>query len=169
MKRRLLVLRHAKSDRGAGALDDFDRPLSKRGKKDAPRVGEWLKAQGLAPDCILSSPAVRARDTCRAVVDALGIAREGVVFDDRLYLAPPETLLEVLATAPAKAGTVLLVGHNPGLDGLVEYLAADPPARTASGKLMTTAALAWFETDDPWQRLGAGGAVLVALVRPKER
>jgi phosphohistidine phosphatase len=169
MKRRLLVLRHAKSERGGDAANDIDRPLSKRGRKDAPRVGEWLKAQGLTPDHVLCSPAVRARDTVHAVVDALGLPREQVSFDERLYLAAPETLLEVLSAVPAKAGAVLLVGHNPGLDGLVEYLAADMPAHTASGKLMTTAALAWIETDDPWRRLEPGCGNLVALVRPKEQ
>ncbi len=169
MKRRLLILRHAKADRSGDVANDFNRPLVKRGEKDAPRVGEWLKEKGLMPDHVLASPAVRARETANAVVDALGLPRAQVHFDERLYLAPLETLLEVLATAPAKAGAVLLVGHNPGLDGLLEYLVADEPARTASGKLMTTAALAWVETNDPWRKLEPGGGNLVALVRPKEQ
>ncbi len=168
MKRCLLILRHAKSDRGGGDAADFDRPLSKRGKKDAPRVGEWLQRHDLKPDHIIASPAVRARDTAHVVADTLGLSREKVNFDERLYLAAPETLLEVLATAPAKARTVLLVGHNPGLDALLENLAADAPARTASGKLMTSAALAWLETEDQWRKLEPGGGNLVALVRPKE-
>lgn len=169
MKRRLLILRHAKSDRDGVTARDFDRPLSKRGHRDAPRIGAWLKAQGLKPDLILSSPAVRARETAIAVADALGLARKDIVEDERLYLASLDTLLEVLAVTPAKTGAVLLVGHNPGLDTLVEYLAADPPARTGAGKLMTTAAVAWFETDDPWRRLEPGGGRLVALMRPKEQ
>lgn len=169
MKRRLLILRHAKSDRDADAARDFDRPLSRRGQRDAPHTGEWLRAQGLKPDLVLSSPAVRARETAIAVADVLGIARKDIVEDERLYLAPLDTLLEVLATTPAKTGAVLLVGHNPGLDTLVEYLAADPPARTDAGKLMTTAAVAWFETDEPWRRLEPGGGRRVTLMRPKEQ
>ncbi len=169
MKRRLLVLRHAKSDRDEGAAGDFSRPLSRRGHKDAPRAGAWIKAQGLKPDLILSSPAMRARDTAIAVADALGMPRRDVVEDERLYLAPLDTLLEVLAAMPSKTATVLLDGHNPGLDTLVEYLAAEPPARTAAGKLMTTAAIAWLETDEPWRRLAPGSGCLVALVRPKEQ
>lgn len=168
MKRRLLILRHAKSDRD-DSVNDFDRPLAKRGAKDAPRVGAWLKAQGLTPDHIFSSPARRAQETALAVVDALGLSHEAVHFDDRLYLAPPGTMLEILATAPAKARTVLLVGHNPGIDALVEALAADPPERTSSGKLMTAGALAWLETDDPWRRLEPGGAALMTVWRPKEQ
>ncbi len=169
MKRRLLILRHAKSDRDGDAAQDFDRPLSNRGHRDAPRTGAWLKTQGLKPDLILSSPAARARETAIAIADALGLARRDVVEDERLYLASLDTLLEVLAATPVKTGAVLLVGHNPGLDALVEYLAADPPARTAAGKLMTTAAVAWFETDDPWRKLEPGGGRLVALMRPKEQ
>lgn len=168
MKRQLLVMRHAKSDRAGESGDDFARPLAKRGLKDAPRIGQWLLANDLLPDHLLASPAVRARETALAVAGALGLPAESVHFDERLYLAGCERLLEVVAEAPAKARRLLLVGHNPGLDELVEYLAEDPPARSTGGKLMTTAALACFETDESWRRLSPGGARLLQLLRPRD-
>jgi phosphohistidine phosphatase len=71
MSRELLLLRHAKSDWETGALDDFDRPLAKRGRKEAPGVGEWLLREGLVPDLVISSPAERAKETASLVCDAM--------------------------------------------------------------------------------------------------
>lgn len=167
MTRRLLILRHAKSDRDGDVARDFDRPLAKRGRKDAPRVGAWLSSQGLIPDHVFSSPAERAKETVHAVVDELGLERRSVHFDKRLYLAGPETLLEVIAASPPDAKTVLVVGHNPGMDELLEALAALPPGRTEGGKLLTTAALAWLETDDDWRSLQPGASRLIELWRPR--
>lgn len=168
MKRELLLLRHAKSDRDGRVDSDFERPLAKRGRKDAPRVGAWLRKQGLLPDLVLSSPAVRAGQTTAAVIESLELPAERVQFDERLYLADCQTLLEVLAAVPPRTARVLLVAHNPGLDELLECLAEDPVERTDSGKLMTTATLAWLATDDPWRTLTPGGSRLVRLVRPKD-
>lgn len=168
MKRELLILRHAKSDRDGNAGSDFERPLARRGRKDAPRIGHWIREHDLLPALVLSSPAVRARETVQAVAAALDLPAGNIQYDERLYLADCETLLEVLSGVPARTGRVLLVGHNPGLDELVECLAEDPPERNSSGKLMTTAALAWLATDDPWRKLAPGSSRLLQLVRPRE-
>ena len=166
LTRQLLILRHAKSDRD-DSVPDFERPLARRGDKEAPRVGERIREHGWIPDYVLSSPALRARDTARAVIRVLGLPDDIVRFDDRIYMASRATLLQALAACPVEARRALLIGHNPGLEDLVEYLVDKPPERTAEGKLLTTAALACVETDSPWAGLKRGGAHLVELLRPR--
>lgn len=167
MPRELLLLRHAKSEWQSGVDNDFLRPLAKRGKKDAPRVGEWLYREGLVPDLILSSPAERARQTTMKVCKSMDFAKKKVVWDKAIYGAGLDTLLEVLARCPAEAASVLLVGHNPGLEELVRYLAGDELDEPGDGKLMPTAALARLEMPDDWTGLDAGCAHLLAITRPR--
>lgn len=169
MSRTLLVLRHAKSDWNTPAGTDFDRPLAKRGRKDAPRMGHWIRHHGLCPDYIVSSPAERTKETVLAVIDALALQNRMVHWDRRVYLASLGDLLESLADCPAKAGIVLLVGHNPGMEELVRYLGGDQVVTPEDGKLMPTAALAELAMPDgPWTNLGAGCARLLRLARAKE-
>lgn len=165
---RLLLMRHAKSDWQAAVPSDFERPLNPRGRHDAPRMGQWLRAQGIVPEVVLGSSARRARQTAEAVLAALGLEADRLRLRDELYLAGRATLRQVLAEEGGAAGTVLLVAHNPGLDDLVSWLAASPPPLSASGKLMTTAAIAWFELPDGFARLQAGRGRLRALWRPSE-
>jgi phosphohistidine phosphatase len=167
MPRELLIMRHAKSDWDSSARRDFDRPLAKRGKRDAPRVGAWLYREGLVPDLILSSPAERARATVIKVCKRLDINRQEIHWEERLYEAETTTLLDVLGQCPAQSSTVLLVGHNPGLESLLRYLTDndfDPPE---DGKLLPTAALARLEMPADWSRLARGCATLISLTRPK--
>ncbi|MGE0371159.1 MAG: histidine phosphatase family protein [Gammaproteobacteria bacterium] len=166
--RTLLILRHAKSDRDGAAVDDFARPLAARGRRDAPRMGRWLRTRGLRPDLVLSSPALRTRQTTEAVQEALELPAERLRFDDRLYLAALATLLAVIADCPARTGTLLLVGHNPGLEELLEHLCAEAPPRNAAGKLLTAGALARLTVRQGWKKLEPHGASLVELVRPRE-
>jgi phosphohistidine phosphatase len=166
--RTLLILRHAKSDRDGAPADDFARPLARRGRRDAPRMGRWLESRGLLPDLVLSSPARRARETTEAVTAVLRVPATHIHYDDRLYLAASDTLLAVLAGCPSRAGTLLLVGHNPGLEELLEHLSAEPPPRNAAGKLLTTGALAQLTVRPAWSKLAPRGATLVELVRPRE-
>jgi phosphohistidine phosphatase len=166
LTRQLLILRHAKSDRDA-AVADFDRPLARRGLEEAPRAGGRIAARGWPPDHVVSSPAMRARQTALAVARVLGFAEAAIRFDDRLYLAPRRALLDVLADCPAQAARVLVVGHNPGLEELLEYLADAPPPRDARGRLLTTAALACLETEAPWAEPARGRARLLGLLRPR--
>ncbi|MDZ7751005.1 MAG: histidine phosphatase family protein [Gammaproteobacteria bacterium] len=168
MTRRLWLLRHGKSDWHAGTPDDFDRPLAKRGGRDAARMGEWLAARGPLPDHVVSSPAQRARQTTLAVCGSLGIGKRQVFWDTRIYEAPLDQLLEVLADCPASATCTLLVGHNPGLDELLMHLSGGHAEADPKGKLMTTAALAELALPDDWSVLPAGCAELIIQQRPRD-
>jgi phosphohistidine phosphatase len=168
MLRELLILRHAKSDWDAGVASDFERPLAKRGKKDAPAVGAWLYREGMVPDHFVSSPAVRARDTALKVCKSLDLKKKDIVWDEDVYEAQLSDLLAVLKRVPADAHTVLLVGHNPGLEDLIRYLAGRDVDEPPDAKLLPTAALARLEMPDDWTRLEPGCAVLLAVARPKQ-
>lgn len=123
--RTLLVLRHAKSDWNDGTLPDHDRPLNQRGRRDAPRVGDALAARGLIPDLVITSDAVRARETTEAVVRASGYAGD-VQSAPLLYLAAPDDICAVLRTVEAvEARTIMIVGHNPGFSELVTKLTGE--------------------------------------------
>jgi phosphohistidine phosphatase len=164
----LYLMRHAKSDWHSAAQSDFDRPLNKRGSKDAARMGQWLQQHNMSPSLVLSSPAQRTRQTVLAVTAKLGVNSDEIVFSRDLYLADRATLLKVLHSIPESTDSVLLVAHNPGMDELVDWLAPEPPPVSDSGKLMTTAALAIFEVSGPWAKLKRGGVALQQLLRPKE-
>ncbi|MCC6207600.1 MAG: histidine phosphatase family protein [Gammaproteobacteria bacterium] len=166
--RTLLILRHAKSDSDGDVVDDFARPLSARGRRDAPRMGQWLRTHGLRPDLVLSSPALRARQTTEAVLEALDLPGDRLRFDDRLYLAEVDTLLAVIAECPVRTGVLLLVGHNPGLEELLEQLSAEAPPRNTAGKLLTAGALARLSMRQAWKHPAPHGAALIDLIRPRE-
>lgn len=168
MGRELLLLRHAKSDWAGPTGSDFERPLAGRGKKEAPKVGQWLRRQGLVPDWVVSSPARRARQTTRRVCEGLGIDSAQVVWEPRVYEAEAGTLLAVLGASPPAARRVLLVGHNPGLENLLAYLWGDACVVPEDGKLLPTAAVAWLELPEDWSALAYGCAALRSLTRPAE-
>ncbi|WP_295542202.1 histidine phosphatase family protein [uncultured Thiohalocapsa sp.] len=168
MPRELLILRHAKSDWDGGATSDFERPLAKRGRKDAPRVGEWLYREGMIPTLIISSPAQRARETALKVCKCLDLAKRDIVWDADIYEADLPALLGVLSRVPASARLVLLVGHNPGLEDLLRYLAGADVDEPDDGKLLPTAAVARLEMPDDWSHLELGCAGLVGIVRPRQ-
>jgi len=117
----LLLLRHAKSSWDHPELHDHDRPLNKRGKKEAPIVGTYLKENGLVPDLILSSTARRARDTAQAVLEESGFSGEIDLRQD-LYLSDAACYLDILRSLPDDASRVLVVGHNPDLEELLTLL-----------------------------------------------
>jgi phosphohistidine phosphatase len=122
--KRLLILRHAKSSWAETSQDDWERPLHARGLRDAPKVGAWLRERAVMPDVIMTSDAVRAHTTAQAVAAAAGYSRE-IVADPSLYLAKPEDLIDVLNSVTDEADTVLIVGHNPGLEELVQLLTGE--------------------------------------------
>lgn len=167
MKRELLILRHAKSAWDTGAASDFDRPLAKRGRKAAPRVGRYLAAQGLRPDFVVSSPALRAKQTVIAVCDEMDIDEESIHWDERIYGGWTTTLIDVLRDSPDTAVRVLIAGHNPGLESLVESLSSEPVEIPGDGKLMPTAAVAHLEIGSDWRRLDRGAGRLLSLTRAR--
>lgn len=166
--RELLILRHGKSAWDTDAPTDFERPLAARGVRDAPRMGRWLAEHNLRPDAVICSPARRARQTGRATCEAAGVEGVGVAFDDRIYGAGVGELVRVLGDVAPAARRVLLVGHNPGLEDPVRWLAHEPPLVPPHGKLMPTCALAWLALPEDWSRLAPGTGHLRAITRPKE-
>ncbi len=113
--RRLILLRHAKSDRPAG-VRDLERPLNKRGRRAAPAVGKRMAEEGLRPDLALVSPATRTRETWAAIKDELGAPPDETV--PEIYEAAAEDILAAIRGASEEAATLLVVGHNPGLGDL---------------------------------------------------
>jgi phosphohistidine phosphatase len=163
-----LLLRHAKSSWAGDAASDFDRPLAKRGKQDAEKVGSWLQRQKLVPDLILSSPAKRARKTILAVCRQIPFDAENIRWMPEIYDAGLTDLIKVLNDCPDKANTVLLVGHNPGMEYLLEYLCRDRVPAAADGKLLTTACVANVEIAGKWSHLSESCGRLVSITRPAE-
>nr|VFJ63745.1 MAG: phosphohistidine phosphatase [Candidatus Kentron sp. FW] len=164
--RELLLLRHAKSDWDAGAESDFERPLSKRGRRDAPRVGQWLRQKGLEPDLVISSPATRTRQTACEVFKVFGIEEDRIDWEARIYDAGLGMLLDVLAECRRRTGRVLLVGHNPGLALLLTYLCGSTVEPPPDGKVLPTATLARIGMPSDWRELQADSGNLVSLTRP---
>ena len=167
MSRTLLLLRHGKSDWSTG-VDDFDRPLKKRGVNSALKIGRWLNDNTLAPDYIITSPAKRAFQTARILAKCAGIRKKDIDKDEHIYLASPESLLYVLESLPEQAKRIMLVGHNPGLEQLLYFLVNGQLKIPADGKILPTAALAVLEMPDKWSKLKNGSAELTELIRPRE-
>lgn len=167
MSRELFILRHAKSDWHSDASEDKARPLNKRGRRDAPRIGAWMREHYLYPGWIYCSSAMRARETLTAIARELQLADERITYTDQLYLADLSKLLSFLCDVPQDFNSVMLVGHNPGLDDLVNYLSKKQVPLTDSGKLMTTSCLVQFKLPDDWSEL-AGQGELVQMVRPAD-
>lgn len=164
MTHELLLLRHAKSDWSV-EMDDFSRPLKKRGRRAAKQIGRWLREQDLIPDAILSSPATRALATAQRVCKQLDIDKSAIICDPRIYEADASTLLTVLRTT-CRERRVLLVGHNPGLENLLEKLITHSIPLSIKGKCLPTAALAQLVFEGDWTTLAEGGAKLITLIRP---
>jgi len=118
----LALLRHAKSSWKNADLDDFDRPLNERGKRDAPMMGRRLQARGVRPSLIVSSPAKRARQTARLVAQAINYPVEFLQREAELYLADPGTILAAIAAQEDSFGSIVVCGHNPGMTDLANRL-----------------------------------------------
>ena len=156
-ERTLILLRHAKSD-WSGEEPDIDRPLAKRGRRQAPDTGRWLARSIPGIDLALVSPAVRTRQTWDLVCRELG-RRPKTRFDDRLYAASDQALLGVVQELPDRLETVVLVGHSPGLPDLVLLLTGDSVP-------MPTSAVAVVVLPGSWGTTGQARGELVASGRP---
>ncbi len=157
----LLLLRHAKSEWDNTGLPDFERPLAARGRRDAPTMGKALKKRKPLLDMIIASPAVRARETIEAVIEAAKLDIQPQ-FDESIYGASSDTLLALVRRLPKNSSCALLVGHNPGFEELVGRL-------TGAYEPMPTAALACIEFhDDPWEHVQDKAGKLAWLLTPKQ-
>lgn len=163
------LLRHAKSSWENPGAKDFDRPLAKRGEAAAPRMGAFMAKQGIAPDLILCSPAVRARQTLDLVLPQL-TGTPTVAYEEAFYLAAPSVLLGRVRKIGAKVHHVMIVGHDPGMQGLAMDLAGtgDAEALASLARKFPTAGLAVirFKARE-WAKVGSGKGHLELFVTPK--
>jgi phosphohistidine phosphatase len=160
----LILVRHAKSSWKELTASDFDRPLNRRGERDAPRMGEHLASRIPRPDALVSSSAVRALETARAFARAFGLRPEEVRAERELYLASAETWLGAIARLDEAWERVAMFGHNPGISDLVRALT------NALVEDLPTCAIAELELEvDHWGEVGPGSGRLVRTDRPKDQ
>jgi len=155
MDRRLVVIRHAKSD-WANDLPDDQRPLNPRGRREAPLIGPWVVEHVGAVDLVICSTAVRARETFARS----GLTAAEVRHDERVYAASQHDLMSVLDEVSDSLGTVALVGHNPGLSELVRTLTSEPVE-------LKTSAIAVVAWQGGWPDVWARSASLVSHATPR--
>ena len=166
--RRLLLLRHAKSDWPDG-VDDAMRPLAERGRSDAPEMGKAIASARLVPDFAMVSTALRTRQTWELVSPLFG-KEVTVRFENGLYAASDRTILDFVRTAPAEAETVMMVGHNPGLERLARSFAksGDVDAIRRLEKKYPTCALAVIELPiNAWREASPPAGRLEMFLTPK--
>ena len=158
----LLLLRHAKSSWDNDQLADFDRPLNDRGRGDAARIGKLLNSLDLVPDRIITSAAKRAAATAKRVAEATSFDGD-IVLTDELYLADPETYIDLARQTDDNIATLMMVGHNPGIEELVEQLGG-------RAERMPTAALACIRLSiDSWLEISPDETyALEGVWRPRE-
>ena len=162
--RRLMLLRHAKSDWPAG-VEDHERPLAKRGLRDAPRMGKEMAARGLVPALVLVSTAMRTRQTWDLVRPSFGAVAERR--EKAIYEAQPEAILRVIRATPADMPSLLVIGHNPGLELTASFLAGDGPQHRALSVKFPTCALAVIDFEaQSWQEIGQGQGTLALFLTP---
>lgn len=163
--RRLILLRHAKSDWSQAGLPDHDRPLASRGRRACALLSAYLRSSRPAPDLVLCSSALRTRQTLDGIRAGLP-ADVAVLVEDRLYLAGGADLLVRLREVDDGTGAVLVVGHNPGIHELATGLLGSTGHRKLPA--FPTGALAIVDVAVPgWGRLGPGAARLAAFTTPK--
>ena len=159
----LVVIRHAKSSWNDASLADRDRPLNQRGERDAPEMGRRLAARGGAPDLVVSSPAVRAFTTARAIAEAVGYPVKRIVENERLYGADGAELLDAIRGLDERFQRVFLFSHNPGLTDLVNALSEE--ARIDN---VPTCGVVEFQVHaDRWADVGPGTVQRIDFDYPK--
>lgn len=161
-----MLMRHARSDWQYG-LPDIDRPLSKRGRKDAHAMGKHLAQINALPDRLVISPAQRTCETADLLFQH-SEHKTHITVDRELYLASCETLLELAEAYAIEDQRLMLLAHNPGMDSIVSYLASQPPPRSSTGKLMTTCAVALLEFHTPGDMQQPHSGILTTLIRPED-
>ena len=161
----LTIIRHAKAESPEEFVNDFDRPLAPRGRKDAGHVAKFLTRLEPPIDWLISSPAVRTRQTMEQIATGLAFG-ESIIWQDSVYLADAETLLHVLSETPQDIEHVVLVGHNPGMEELIAGLCTGSPPHL--NLAMPTAALAHLHLEIFWwNQIRWGCGQLQLLVTPK--
>jgi phosphohistidine phosphatase len=157
----LFLLRHAKSSWDNPNISDFERPLNKRGLETAPFIGKLLYDRKIQPDLILSSPAKRAKQTAILVKETGELSVE-INYEDNIYEASPLRLLEILSKVNDEAESILLVGHNPGLESLIRILSGEIHA-------IQTCVLTKLNLNiEKWNEISSDCGEIEFIIRPKE-
>lgn len=160
----LTLIRHAKSSWKYPELSDFDRPLNKRGKKNAPYMGARLAEQNISPDRILTSPAARALATAKMIAKAIKYPSKELIADQRVYLSSARELLNVLRDVEDSCKEVFLIGHNPSLTDLANDLTGE------SIENIPTTGMVRIQFDfDTWDQVAEGSGKLVLFDYPKKK
>jgi len=159
--KKLYIIRHAKSSWKDLKLDDFERPLNKRGKNDAPMMGERLKNKKILPDIILSSPAKRAKMTAKVIAKKVHYDKK-IIFKQEIYEADQKKLQNIVNNINDIYNTAFLVGHNPGLNELAEYYVG------YEENLPTCGILGIEFTCDHWKECNAENTRLIFVDYPKK-
>src|SRR5436853_632358 len=162
----LLLLRHAKSSWDDPALDDHERPLAERGRRASRRIAEHMRATAVEPELVLCSTARRARETLELVRPAL--PSSVISIEDALYAASADELLTRIRRVGDSVASVLVIGHNPGLQQFALLLASGGRGLRQLEEKFPTAALATLTLDATWSRLAPGGSTLAACVVPRQ-
>jgi phosphohistidine phosphatase len=166
--KRVYMLRHAKSSWKDGSLPDRDRPLAGRGRRAAKAMARYLEAEGIRPDLVLCSSARRTRETLELAKGAWGDGVETNV-GEALYGASESELLAHLKALPEEVGSVMMIGHNPGLEDLALALASDGAGLARMSEKYPTAALATIDLPAKrWSTVRRRSGELVGFVRPKD-
>lgn len=162
---KLILLRHAKSSWDDFTLDDHDRPLNDRGRASATAIGMWLRAQGHLPDAAACSTAERAKETLELAATAAKVNPE-TTFEGGLYHASPDRILRQIHKS--RAGTLLLVGHNPGYAELASMLVSHAPAHKDFRRYPTASTLVVNFDVAQWRDAKLGQGEVVDFVTPRE-
>ena len=162
----LYIMRHAKSDWSGPQISDFERPINKRGTKNAMRIGEWMNENNHIPQKIISSPALRAKETIELVTEQISkFNLEDLTYEDELYLAGFTQLIVFINTYKDKVQSLMLVGHNPGIENLVNYLCDRSGDKET---IVTTANLFIFKFSSDSFNTGVDIIELVEAIKPRE-
>jgi phosphohistidine phosphatase len=167
--RRLMLLRHAKSDWSKPGQRDHDRVLAPRGREAAPRIGKYMATHGLLPELVLCSTAARARETWELVAEALS-AEPTLVHEERIYENRADVLLDVIQETEPGIHVLLMVGHNPSFHGLAQMLAAtgDTESRQRLREKFPTAGLVVIDfAVDAWDRVHPQSGRLDRMITPR--
>ena len=163
----LTLLRHAKSGWDDPSLSDFARPLNARGREAARAMGRELRALGLAWDRVLASPAARVTETIDGLRESYGPIAP--VYDETIYLASLEALLDIVRATDDGCATLLVVGHNPGMERLALLLSRGGPLHDEVALKYPTGALAEIAfAIDHWRDVGESGGTLARFLRPRD-
>jgi phosphohistidine phosphatase len=159
-------MRHAKSDWSGPQISDFDRPINKRGTRNAIRIGGWMNENNHTPQKIISSPALRAKETIELVAEQISkFNLEDLTYEDELYLAGFTQLIEFINTYKDKVQSLMLVGHNPGIENLVNYLCDKSGDKET---IVTTANLFIFKFSSDSFNTAVDTIELVEVIKPRE-